>query len=780
MTHSNSLLNKIKVLLVEDVQADRIMITRAINNAGFDCEIKYAENIADALVLSLAHNFDCILLDYYYPTAGNGLDFIKTYQSRGGQTPIVIVTSHNEISLAVEVMKSGASDYICKDELSPEHLIKSFNYILRLKIAEESRQAAERALIESELRMKSIIERSPVIVFTIDEGGFFKLFKGKGADNINIIHEHIIGQNIQDVSHLTPVRYHDYKKALTSNELSHRVEISNHFFDVNYIPVQNHLGKITSMMGVAIDITDFKRNEVELKNTIVLAETESKVKQQFLANMSHELRTPIHGIICLIDFVLKTSLQEDQQKYLDLAKRSADSLLFIVNDILDLSKIQASKMTFEEISFDLTDTLQSSTGAFIPSAIEKGIEVNLNINENVPSTVCGDPARLTQIINNILGNAIKFTERGAVDVTVFCKEKNEYHSMIVFEIKDSGMGIPAHILPTIFEIFSQAGNDISRKYGGTGLGLTISKQLVEQQNGNIAVQSTVNEGSVFTFSIPYKINSEAKKLNKNNIPLEMNNTITKKLNILVAEDNDINRFIIKKMMDDWGFDYQFAITGADAIEKAASATYDMILMDIEMPEMNGYDATAFIRKELPAGKNNIPIIAMTGHAMNGEREKCIETGMNDYISKPFQGDELKKIIIDCMNQNSNQNVITLNPPPVSQRFTNLDFLIEISDGNEVFFKEFITLFLNSAPAAVADMETALKNKDWEMMRQVAHKIKPSFNYVGLKELNKAAARIEDLSKKLSELDEIPALINTIKTTCEIAYLELRQEIKIAA
>ncbi len=780
MTKNNSALNKIKVLLVEDVQADRIMITRAIHNAGFDCEMKYAENIDDALTLSFVHHFDCILLDYYYPTAGNGLDFIKTYQSRGGRTPIVIVTSHNEISMAVEVMKSGASDYICKDELSPDHLIKSFNYILRLKMAEESRQAAERALIESEMRMKSIIERSPVIVFTIDGGGFFKLFKGKGVDHINIIHEQIIGQNIQDVSHLTPVRYQDYKIALTGKELSFRVEVNNHFFDVNYIPVQNHLGKITSLMGVAIDITDFKRSEVELKNAIVVTEAESKVKEQFLANMSHELRTPIHGIICLIDFVLKTSLTDDQLKYLDLAKRSADSLLFIVNDILDLSKIQASKMTFEEISFDLTDTLQSSTGAFIPSAIVKGIELNLNINENVPATVCGDPARLTQIINNILGNAIKFTERGAVNITVSCKEKNESHSIIVFEIKDSGMGIPTHILPTIFETFSQAGNDISRKYGGTGLGLTISKQLVEQQNGNITVQSKVSEGSTFTISIPYKINNAVKKSNKNNTPLTMNKTITKKLNILVAEDNDINRFIIKKMMDDWGFDHEFAITGFEVIEKAKQAAYDLILMDIEMPEMNGYEATAHIRKELSAGKNNIPIIAMTGHAMNGEREKCIETGMSDYISKPFQSDDLRRKIVDCMEKLNDQNVFTLNPPATTQRCTNLDFLNEISDGNEVFFKEFITLFLNSAPVAVTDMETALKNKDWEMMRQVAHKIKPSFNYVGLKDLNKAAARIEDLSKNLSQLDEIPALVNAIKTTCEIAFLELRQEIKIAA
>ncbi len=777
----NSINNKIKVLLVEDVQADRIMIAKAIINAGYNSDLKFAENIDDALTLAFAHNFDCILLDYFYSTSGNGLDFIKTYQARGGQAPIVIITSHNDLNLAVETMKSGASDYISKQDLTGDSIVKSFNYLLRLKAAEESRLAAERALMESEMRMKSIIDRSPVIVFTIDSGGYFRLFKGRGVASINIKQQQIIGRNIQDIGHLIPVRYSDYREALLGKELMHRVEVNNHFFDVNYIPVCDHLGKITSMMGVAIDITDFKRNEVELKNTIEVTETESKIKQQFLANMRHEKRTPIHGILCQSDFILKTTLNTDQRKYLNLIKQSADNLLVIVNDVLDLSKIQADKMSFEEIPFNLLESLQSTIATLLPKAQEKGIDLKLEIGKNVFTELTGDPVRLSQIINNLVGNAIKFTEKGKVLVNVNNKEENENYSLLEFKVIDTGIGIPSQFLPEIFESFTQAGNDVSRKYGGTGLGLAIAKQLVEQQNGTITVQSKINEGTVFTFNIPYKVNRATKKINEIRIPRMMNETTTKKLNILVAEDNDINRFIIKKMIDDWGYNHEFATTGVEVIEKLSKSHFDLILMDVEMPEMNGYQATELIRKEMPATKNLIPIIAMTGHAMNGEKEKCLKAGMNDYISKPFQGDELRKKIIDCAELNSKKEMPKLNPSFQNEkRYTNLNFLLEISDGNDTFFKEFITLFLNSAPVAINDLETSLMKKDWEMMRQVAHKIKPSFNYVGLTELNKIAARIEDLAKKQSNLDELPSLINTIKNTCEIAYQELKQEIKIAA
>lgn len=770
------MLQKINVLLVEDVQSDRLMIAKAISNTGFNCEMKFAENIDDALTLSFLHHFDCIFLDYYFPTNGSGLDFIKTYQSRGGQSPVVIITSHTDIHLAVETMKSGASDYLCKQDITSEQVAKSIRYLIKLREANECRAIAERALRQSELQMKSIIERSPVIVFSIDNAGFFKMFKGQGATDINVIPQQIIGCNIQDIDHLIPVRYNDYCDAIAGKKMNHRAEIRNRFYDVNFIPSDNGSGKSSSMMGVAIDITDFKRQEVELLNTLEMTEDEARMKEQFLANMSHELRTPIHGIICLTDFVLKTDLTEDQQHYLELAKKSADSLLIIVNDILDLSKIRADKLHFEEIQFDLTETIEMSASAFKPAAIEKNLELKINISENVPASVTGDAYRLTQIINNLVGNAIKFTEKGSVSMNVHCKEKNEQYSLMQFEICDTGIGIPSHVLPSIFQSFSQAGNDITRKYGGTGLGLAITKQLVEQQNGNISVQSKVGEGSAFTFSIPYKTFSEAKQVNTTTTISGMNNTNTKKLNILVAEDNDINRFIIKKMIDDWGYNYEFAMTGAEVTVKASDHSYDIILMDVEMPEMNGYDATTFIRNNLPQGKNNIPIIAMTGHAMNGEKEKCIEAGMTDYISKPFQPDDLHNKILDCVENFSTTAMTNTPVSEIAQRCINLDFLTEISDGNEAFFNDFIHLFLKNAPLSITDMEQAFKNKEWETLRQAAHKIKPSLNYVGLKEISKAAARVEEFAKKMMQLDEIPALLNVIRTTCEMAYEELRQEL----
>ncbi len=789
---------KFQILVVEDHAPDRIMILNAISQSGFETEVRVAENIDDALKICSGNKIDCIFLDYYFPEK-NGIDFLKQYNQSGGNGSIIMVTSQDDVNMAVECMKLGASDYLTKNQITPASISKSINYVSKIKTASDTAERAERALLESELKLKNIIARSPMILFNIDQFGTITLFKGKAASMLNIKSEEVIGKSLLEFDNKLPIKHDDYKIALTNEKLHFKTESNNRYFDVNYIPIKNEKKEVTGMMGIALDITSFKNNEDDLINTIEITETASKIKEQFLANMSHEIRTPIHGIISLTQFILNTNPTEEQVKYLELIRKSADTLKVIVDDILDLSKIDAEKMTFEEIQFNIKDTVQTTVAAFIPKTIEKNIKIKTELSNDLPEYLIGDPVRLTQIINNIVGNSIKFTEKGSITISVNIKDSNTEFSIIEFIFSDTGIGISSQKIGGIFESFSQAESDTTRKYGGTGLGLSISKKLVEKQNGKIKVESELGKGTTFTIELPFKIsksNIDESKLNNIDKPIIK---FDKSLNILIAEDNDINRFIIEKMLKDWGINIDFAINGIEAIEKMKHNNFDLILMDVEMPDMNGYEATESIRRDFTMPKSGIPIVAMTGHAMKGEREKCLNCGMNEYISKPFKSDELKEKISQLtktkqeianeiseqftgdLSDINNEKKSHKNEIQVGQeRLTDMKFLKEISENNDQFFREFLTMFLTNTPKAISDMQEALANSDWEKLRQAAHKVKPSFNYVGLKELSVTAARIEEYAKNNKQLSEIPAMLNFISERCIIAYQELESELTLIA
>jgi len=789
---------KLRILVIEDHAPEKIIILNAIRQSGYESEINVAENIDEALKISSNNEFDCIFLDYYFQEK-NGIDFIKTYLSKGGTGSIIMVTGQDDVNMAVECMKLGAIDYLTKDQITPASIKRSINYVIKLKNIISNEKKSEQALLESELTLKNIIARSPIIIFNINQEGIITLYKGKAASLLTIRPEDVINKSINNFKNQLPIRFEDYKEALKEINLHFKTEANKRYFDVNYIPIKNELKIVTGMMGVAIDTTSLKNKEASLLNTIEITEASAKIKEQFLTNMSHEIRTPIHGIISLTQFILNTKPNEEQVKYLELIRKSADTLKVIVDDILDLSKIDAEKMTFEEIQFNLKDTIQSTVASFIPKTIEKNITLKTELSSSLPEYLIGDPVRLTQIINNLLGNAVKFTEKGEIAIGVSVKEKNEEYIVIELLFKDTGIGISPQKISNIFDIFSQAECDTTRKYGGTGLGLNISKKLVEKQNGTIVVESTIGEGTQFLLNIPYKISKGTNEMKKSNNIQKNELILNPSLNILIAEDNDINRFIIEKMLRDWGVKMDFATTGLEVIVKLKEAKFDLILMDVEMPDMNGYNATEAIRIDFETPLRDIPIIAMTGHAMQGEREKCLGCGMNDYISKPFKPEELKEKInnltknksevaaeitlaftgdlSDINKSQSTNEKIEIN---LNKRLTNLDFLKEISENNDQFFREFIQMFLNNTPKSIEDMKAALENSDWEKLSQAAHKAKPSFNYIGLKELSQTAGKIEEYAKSLTRLNEIPSMITHIVETTNIAFLELESELQSIA
>ena len=467
---------------------------------------------------------------------------------------------------------------------------------------------------------------------------------------------------------------------------------------------------------------------------IRLNETERKIldavriKEKFLANMSHEIRTPLNSILGFTQLLDKQDLPSDTKEYINYIKSSGDGLYKIVNDILDTSKIEAGMVRIEHVPFNLRESIQQLEALFSSKIAEKGLDWSVRVEPSVPYYLEGDPTRLNQILINLLSNALKFTERGMVIINITLAQKTNNKVWISFEVSDSGIGISNENLAIIFRRFQQADDTITRKYGGSGLGLTIVKELVDLQGGKISVESELGKGSTFIVVLPFGLQPGASMMHPED---EEEHAIKKakfEASVLLVEDNIMNQNLMKQILSFFVRDYDLASNGSDAIEKLKLKAYDLILMDIQMPVMDGYSATNLIRKQL---KLTTPIIAMTAYALEREKEKCISMGMNDYLSKPIKIEELYAVIEKYLKHASHMDIEKVQGRNQTIPYIDVKYLDDLFPGNNYFKQNILDQFILNAPREIHQLEACIKANQPEQVKSIAHHLKSTISVMGV-------------------------------------------------
>jgi len=550
-----------------------------------------------------------------------------------------------------------------------------------------------------------------------------------------------------------------------------------------FVIKDNITGTPIGLGNVSMDIT----RRTIINNELIEAKEEAQklsgFKDQFLANMSHEIRTPLNGILGFTKILLRSDITKKQKEQLTAIKVSSDILLVVINDILDLAKIEAGKMTLEIAELKVSDVINSIISIFKLRIAEKELKLNTYYDKNIPEWLIGDSLLINQILINLIGNAIKFTKiGGAISLNVNLLKQDDEKVILKISVSDTGIGIAPDKIKNIFDPFIQSNIDTARKYGGSGLGLNIVKQLINLMKGTITVKSQLHIGSTFTLTIPLikttitEIKIDQTVSNNNKLALVTQLKGLEKVKILIVDDMVVNQLLAQTILEDIGFETEVATNGQFAIELLEKNNYDIILMDLQMPEMNGWEATQYIRSNMKPPKATIPIIALTADVTKNNADKCKEAGMDDYVSKPINETDLLDKIIRLVTE---KRSITNNNPQDPKKICNLDTLKRQLGNKPSHLAVMLKVILKEIPLIIEQISKSVVTKDWSSLHGNIHKIMQTLNLMGLpKEIIVAAKKVEEYAIAQQHLDLIPALLLKLEKALEQAHKELEEELKI--
>ena len=534
---------------------------------------------------------------------------------------------------------------------------------------------------------------------------------------------------------------------------------------VSGAPLYNDIGTLIGSIGIHLDITPQKELELSLEKARKEALYSAEAKETFLANMSHELRTPLNGIMGMVRELMRKSINETESKQLESVFFAADHLLNILNDILDLSRIDAGKMQIEKIGFRFNETIQRAVDVINSKAEEKGIKIIQELAEEAGEILLGDPHRIKQILINIIGNSIKFTESGYIKIQMIVEKFTGDQRWVRIRIKDTGIGMDPGFMDNLFKKFVQEDSSIVRKFGGTGLGLSITKELIELMGGTIAVQSEKGAGTEMILTFPFEIGRES------DLPESTDQSVfptgeIEGYRVLLVEDNELNQQVATMTLSHFGLKVEVANNGKEAVEMLATKTFDIVLMDVQMPIMDGYEASRLIRKELQL---DVPIVALTANALKGESDKCLSAGMNDFITKPFDEVTMLKTMAKWLKSKSldkaSDELASKKSDKITALLYDLGKLESISRGDYTFIKKVLGIFVEHTPGAIEEIKLTASSGDYETMGKIAHRIKPSLDNLGIKTMFQVIRDIENYEVTKGDvsalLDQILQLEETV-------------------
>ena len=806
----------VKILLVDDLPENLFSLEVILSNENYLCIRANSGNEALKILIH-QQDFAIILIDVQMPLMDGfeTVDLIRQIDKLK-HVPIIFLTASLDNSLQVfKGYEAGAVDYMIKPISSEILKAKVAIFVdLHLKTQEllvqtEQLKKLNNDLIEEKLLSEysqSLIEASYDPLFAISPEGKITdvnkaAVKVTGISRIKLVGTYFY-EYFTDPQKGRQAYETAFEKGLITNSplvLKHK---KGKLIDVlfNGSVYKNDIEKILGVVLVARDVTDQKRIANELIEAKTLAESERghaefakskaekativaegamQAKQQFLSNMSHEIRTPMNAIIGFTKVIMRTELSPKQSEYLNAIKLSGDALIVLIDDILDLAKVDSGKMTFEKKPFKIKSTVSDMLQLFETKIIEKKLLLVKKYDNKIPEILVGDSIRLHQIILNLVSNAIKFTDKGKITVCVDLFEEDTDSVALKFTVADTGIGISKKKIGTIFENFQQADTGTSRLYGGTGLGLAIVKQLIEAQGGSVTAKSTLNRGSSFSFSLRFKKTDAVASLDDEVLVL---NSQKKNINVLVVEDITLNQLLMKSILDDFGFDCDIAENGKIAIEKVEETEFDIILMDLQMPEMNGFEATQYIRNTM---NSSIPIIALTADVTTVDLAKCKSMGMNDYLAKPVDEKILYNKIVTLLNKpkhtKSIGNLDTNNHLINQVKYADLSYLNQRTKSNPVLMMEMISIYLEQTPTLLNSIKNSLENENWTLLGAAIHKMIPSFTIMGINpDVVRLAKSIHDFTISPEKKNTIIALVAQLEEICSQACIELKEEYNVLA